>query len=50
MIKDFLVSIICKDITFKICQSEDYSKQLIISKMTFLFIDYDLNSFDNVNP
>ena len=32
MIKDFSVSIICKDSTFKISQSEDYSKLLIISK------------------
>ena len=46
MIKDFSFSIICKDSTFKICQSEDYSKLLIIfKKITFLFIDYDLNIF-----
>ena len=45
MIKDFSVSIICKDSTFKICQSEDYSKQLIYQKITLLFIDYDLNIF-----
>ena len=45
MIKDFSVSIICNDSTFKNCQSEDYSKLLIISKITCLFIDYDLNIF-----
>ena len=45
MIKDFSFSIICKDSTFKICQSEDYSKLLIISKINFLFKDYDPKIF-----
>ena len=46
MIKDFSISIICKDSTFEICQSEDYSKLLIIPKIHFsIFKDNDLNIF-----
>ena len=37
MIKDFSVSIICKDSRFKICQSEDYTRDVSKGEMSAIW-------------
>ena len=49
MIKDFSVSVMCKDSTFKISQSEDYSKLVNIKSLFYLYIMISTFS-DDVNP
>ena len=49
MIKDFSVSIICKDSTFKFADQKTIANSWLYQKIAFLFIYYDLNIFDDVN-